>query len=188
MYAGAGKQGAEDAWYQTMLDLEFLQLDGTPYCGGTADIMKFFDQILMPLVYELLRVAGMPASILSTYRRFQEGLKVHNSLAGSIGHPYVRKCSIPQGCPLSMLFMAALMRPWILMSKARGCFPRILADDILLIAKGKGAIRMFAAVLNLSHQYLIDMGAKIAHGKSRFHQESTHVACRNRLAPCWGRH
>ena len=44
MYAGAGKQGAEDAWYQTMVDLELLQLEGMAYCGGTADIMIFFDQ------------------------------------------------------------------------------------------------------------------------------------------------
>ena len=43
IYAGAGKQGAEDAWYQTMIDLEYLRLDNTAYCGGTADIMKFFD-------------------------------------------------------------------------------------------------------------------------------------------------
>ncbi len=95
MYAGTGKKGAEDAWYQTMIDLELMQLEGKPYCGGAADIMKFFDQIQRPLVYELLKVAGMPEPILDTYRRFQEGLKVHNSLAGSIGHPYVRACSIP---------------------------------------------------------------------------------------------
>ncbi len=67
---------------------------------------------------------------------------------------------------VSMLFTALIMRPWVLMAKARGCLPRILADDIMLIAKGKGAIRRFASVLNLSHQYLLDMGAKIAHGKS----------------------
>ena len=65
-----------------------------------------------------------------------------------------------------MMFTALIMRPWVMLAKGRGCIPRILADDIMLIAKGKGAIRKFATTLQLSHQYLLDMGAKIAHGKS----------------------
>jgi hypothetical protein len=160
MYAGAGKQGAEDAWYQTMIDLELLQLDGTAYCGGTADIMKFFDQILRPLVYELLRVAGMPEPILDAYRRFQEGLKVHNSLAGSIGHAYVRTCSIPQGCPLSMMIVAIMMRPWLSMIKEMGLQPKVLADDVLVLAQGKSMLSRLARGLNATHVYLQAMGPK----------------------------
>ena len=38
IYAGAGSQGAEDARYQSMVDLELLQLEGNSYCGGVPDI------------------------------------------------------------------------------------------------------------------------------------------------------
>ena len=38
MYSGAGSQGAEDAWYQTLIDIELLRLEDNNYCGGTADI------------------------------------------------------------------------------------------------------------------------------------------------------
>lgn len=76
MYAGAGSQGAEDAWYQTQLDLELLRLEGESYCGGTADTWKFCDQILRPLVYEFAEVAGMPSQILDTYKRHPDGLLI----------------------------------------------------------------------------------------------------------------
>ena len=54
MFAGIPGQGAVDAWYQTLMDIEMLLLDGTPFCGGAADIHKFFDQIQRRLVYEIL--------------------------------------------------------------------------------------------------------------------------------------
>ena len=83
MYAGTGGQGAEDAWYQTMADIEALNVAGDHYCGAAADIMKFFDQIIRELVYALAAVAGMPKRVLEPYKRFQEALMVYNSLANS---------------------------------------------------------------------------------------------------------
>ena len=100
--------------------------------GGTIDIAKWFDQILRELVYAIAALAGIPPQILDAYRRFQEGLIVHNTIAGGIGKGFKRRCGIPQGCPLSMLFTALIMRPWVLLATARGCFPRILADANLL--------------------------------------------------------
>lgn len=45
MFAGAGSQGAEDAWLSVALDGELDELEGKQYCGGAADIVKCFDQI-----------------------------------------------------------------------------------------------------------------------------------------------
>ena len=39
MYAGAGHQGAEYAWYKVALHIENMRLQETEYCGGTAAIM-----------------------------------------------------------------------------------------------------------------------------------------------------
>ena len=76
---------------------KLLQLEGDNYCGGAADIWKLFDQIRRPLVYKMAAAACMPTRILGTYRRYQEGRVVHNSLAGGTGQPYMRPASIPQG-------------------------------------------------------------------------------------------
>ena len=62
------------------MTLEDLATRGIPYCGGTADIMKFFDQIPREMVYELCRSAGMPKCVLETYAAYQEGLVVRNGI------------------------------------------------------------------------------------------------------------
>ena len=43
IFAGADPKGAEDAWYLLALEVEWLHLQGITFCGGTADIFKFFD-------------------------------------------------------------------------------------------------------------------------------------------------
>ena len=105
-------------------------------------------------------------SLLDTYRRFQEGLLVHNSLADGIGMPYDRKCSTPQGDPLSMMMVAMIMRPWLKMMERDRTQAMILADDIMLMASGGGMVRKFATALDKTHRYLEDMGAKVAPDKS----------------------
>ena len=43
---------------------------------------------------------------------------------------------------------------------------RVLADDIMLIARGTDHARKFERALNLTHDYIRDMGGKIAPAKS----------------------
>ena len=43
MFAGVPEMGAVDAWHTVLTRLEELKLDGTPFCGGVADIAKFFE-------------------------------------------------------------------------------------------------------------------------------------------------
>ena len=72
IYAGVAQQGAADATYQVLSDVEKMTLEGTRFCRGAADIFKFFDQILRQLAYVLLRLAGMPRGVLEAYQRFLE--------------------------------------------------------------------------------------------------------------------
>ena len=62
-------------------------------------IFKLFDQILRPLVYQLLRLAGMPRQIVDAYGRFLEAMITYNIIAGGVGRAQKRRCGIPQGCP-----------------------------------------------------------------------------------------
>ena len=57
---------------------------------------------------------------------YLETLVVYNVLAGGMGTPYTKKCGIPQGCPLSMVMVALIMRPCIiqmLMIVGIACYP-----------------------------------------------------------------
>ena len=76
----------------------------------------------------------MPSKVVQAYARYHENVSIHNSIAGGLGDACHKNCSIPQGCPFSMCFMALLMRPWILVSRITGVIPRVLADAILLVA------------------------------------------------------
>ena len=101
IYAGASPQGAEDAWMDLAIDMEQLRQSRIPFCGGTIDIAKFFDQISRILLVMIARAAGMPDRILSAYIRFQEDLTVYNTIAGGLCIKYQKRCGIPQAthCP-----------------------------------------------------------------------------------------
>ena len=105
--------GAEDAWYETALILELAKLQDNPLTGGGTDIFKCFDQIPFDLLLDLLIAGGCPGKIVKAYGNFHRDLIYHNSVAGSLGKPHRHFCGIPQGCPLSMTWIAFLLVPWV---------------------------------------------------------------------------
>ena len=167
IYAGAAPQGAEDAWLDLAIDMEDLKLRAIQYCGGTIDIAKLFDQVSRVLVEALARQAGIPEKVLSAYLRFQESLVIYNTIAGVLGVKYQKRCGIPQGDPLSMMFIALIMRPWVVMMQVQHKVrPSVLVDDIMLLANGAAMLNSFVAAMGATHAYLSDMGATLAPNKS----------------------
>ncbi len=65
-----------------------------------------------------------------------------------------------------MMIVAVIMRPWLRMVKEMNVQPKVLADDVLIIAQGKGMLSKLANTLNATHVFLQDMGAKVAPTKS----------------------
>ena len=59
-----------------------------------------------------------------------------------------------------MMVVALLMRPWLVMMKMMHIMPRVLADDVLLMAKGRDMLAQFARALNATHDYLHAMGPR----------------------------
>ena len=105
------------------------------------------DRISRVLLYKVARRAGIPEGVIRAYEGFQENMKIYNSITGGTGKPFKRKVAIPQGCPLSMMFVALIMRPWMMMIQKSGKIrTKILADDIFLQAEGKGMCQAFKAV------------------------------------------
>ena len=61
--------GTVGATYGAGIYMEELALAGMDYCGGAADMAKYFDQIPKETVYLLARAAGMPTRVLETYKK-----------------------------------------------------------------------------------------------------------------------
>ena len=114
------------------------------------------------MVYKIADLAGMPKWVLVAYEAILENMTTYNTIAGGLGHSHQRKVGIPQGCPFSMMIVALLLRPWLLMAKTMGAVPKVLVDDVLIIAKGACMVRVYTKTLNATHQYLQDLGARMA--------------------------
>ncbi len=65
-----------------------------------------------------------------------------------------------------MMMVALIMRPWLKMMNMLGVRPKVLADDVLIMAEGTHMLSKSAKALSATHQYLHDLGAKIAPAKS----------------------
>ena len=178
MFAGIPERGAEDAWWLTSVTIETWQAQQIQFSGSSADIAKCFDQIVRPLVYAVAKTAGMPKRILEPYSRYMESLQVRNTVGGGLGQPFARRCGIPQGCPLSMMFIALLLRPWTIMLDTMGAVPRILADDLMILTSGTQHLSKMQEAINCTHQLLRDMGAVVAPKKS-------FIFCSNARARKW---
>ena len=66
-----------------------------------------------------------------------------------------------------MMIVAMIMRPWIMIMRNYTdvvCY--ILADDVLITAAGEQMYNSFVSALNETHDYLQQMGARIAPDKS----------------------
>jgi hypothetical protein len=122
--------GAEDAWYLTALEFELARLLGLPITGGSADIWKCFDQIQRRLIYYLLELGGSPLEILQAYRSFHENSTYYNTIGAGLGGPHFKKCSIPQGCPISMMLVGFTFHPWVKLMRSMDIKPSALADDL----------------------------------------------------------
>ena len=139
MFAGVADRAADDAWYLTGLEVEMANLDHICLVGGAVDLFKCFDQLMRLIIYIVLMIAGMPDEILTPYINYHENTHSYFFVHGCVGQPHRFKCGIPQGCPLSMMIVALLMRAWMLQIARLGAIPRALADDLLLLTTGANA-------------------------------------------------
>jgi hypothetical protein len=139
--------------------------------AGALDIYKCFDQIVPLLVEVTLSLAGCPWQVLGPYRDMMRGVRAVNMLPQGAGEPYQKRCSIPQGCPFSMMITALLLRPWILARRASGLIPRILADDLLLVATDQqdaedgSFLPYFVDGMQHTIDFIHSMGGRVSFGR-----------------------
>ena len=97
----------------------------------------------------------MPTKVFESYIRFHESVHTRNTIAGGLGKAHYKKCGIPQGCPLSLCLTSVLVRPWVCKMEDMGVQARILADDMLIIARGQLHGSRIKRALDETHRYLV---------------------------------
>eukprot|EP00969_Alexandrium_andersonii_P274950 12151775-Alexandrium_andersonii.AAC.1 len=152
MYAGTAGKGAEEAWMECSLGTELAIVGGSQLELAAIDLMKAFDTIPRAVLYSVLLAAGFPSRLYVAYRDYHEAIVIHHRIHGVYGMAHTRARSIPQGCPWSMMFCALLLRPVVQIAQREMAIPRILADDLMVMAHGEGAQHVIDGVVgNVEH-------------------------------------
>ena len=122
-----------EAWFSTALDIEDV-LSGT---GGdqlhvmVADVIKSFDTVDRSILDCALGRLGLPGWFRKVYFEFHSQVRLRFKLAAGLGEPWCRDGGIPQGCPLSMVFIVALHVPWCRhLESLPDLKPQLYADNL----------------------------------------------------------
>ena len=135
--AGNGR-GSVEAWYTSALDIEEV-LSGASDSHlllFVADVVKSFDTVDRGILDRVLGSLGLPGWFRHAYFEHHAHVRLRFKLASGLGEPWTRDGSIPQGCPLSMMFIVALYLPWCrYLSAQEGVQPQLYADNLKCVSR-----------------------------------------------------
>ena len=154
-----------EAWFSTALDIEEV-LSGT---GGdqlhvmVADVIKSFDTVDRSILDCALGRLRFPDWFRKVYFSFHSQVRLRLKLAAGLGEPWCRDGGIPQGCPLSMIFIVALYDPWCRhLESLPDVKPQLDADNLKCSAERPRALFESA---RFTAQYVRSVGQDVSPGK-----------------------
>ena len=108
-FSAGGGRGSVEAWCTTALDIEEV-LSGSvdSHVHLFVDVVKSFDTVDRSVLDLVLSSLGLPGWFRHAYFEFHSHVRLRFKLAAGLGRPWTRDGGIPQGCPLSMMFIVAL--------------------------------------------------------------------------------
>ncbi|KAJ9462593.1 hypothetical protein DIPPA_09399 [Diplonema papillatum] len=107
------KRGADDVMYAIGLRIEHAAECGKPLFGLSVDFMKCFDRLPHEIMFRLMEVMGLDPGVLRAMEVVYGSMQRHFKTARAVGEPFVATNGILQGCPLSVLFLNALIAVWV---------------------------------------------------------------------------
>ena len=132
-----GGRGSVEAWYTSSLDIEEV-LAGTTDSHVhlfVADVIKSFDTVDRAILDRVLNSLGLPGWFRHAYFEYHANVRMRFKLASGLGEPWTRDGGIPQGYPLSMMFIVALYLPWCrYVSAQAGVQPQLYADNLKCVS------------------------------------------------------
>ena len=102
--------GSVEAWYTSSLDIEEV-LAGAADSHlhlFVADVVKSFDTVDRSNLDRVLSSLGLLGWFRNAYFEYHAHVRLRFKLASGLGQSWTRDGGIPQGCPLSMMFIVAL--------------------------------------------------------------------------------
>ena len=133
VFSAGGGRGSVEAWYTSALDIEEI------FTGATdsdvhlfvADVVKSFDTVERRILDRVLSSLGLPGWFRHAYFEYHAHVRLRFKLASGLGEPWTRDGGIPQGCPLSMMFIVALYLHWCrYLGELPDVFPQLYADNL----------------------------------------------------------
>ena len=80
---------------------------------------------------------GLPDWFRHAYFEFHAHVRLRFRHASGFGQSWTRDGGIPQGCPLSMMFIVALYLPWCRYLAAQdGVQPQLYSDNLKCLSRG----------------------------------------------------
>ena len=138
VFSAVGGRSSVEAWYTTALDIEEV-LSGVVDSDVhlfVADVIKSFDTVDRGMLDKVLSSLGLPAWFRHAYFEYHSHVRLRFKLAAGLGDPWSRDGGIPQGCPLSMMFIVALYLPWCRSLSAQvGVQPQLYADNLKCVSR-----------------------------------------------------
>ena len=107
VFSAGGGRGSVEAWYTSALDIEEV-LSG----AADADVVKSLDTVDKGILDSVLSSLGLLGWFRHAYFEYHAHVRLRFKLASGLGRSWTRDGGIPQGCPLSMMFIVALYTPW----------------------------------------------------------------------------
>ena len=140
--AGGGRSSVE-AWYTSALDVEEVLSGATDSDVHffVADIIKSTDTVDRGILDRVLSSLGLPVWFRHAYFEHHAHVRLRFKLASGLGAPWTRDGGIPQGCPLSMMFIVALYLPWCrYLAAQEGVQPQLCADNLKCLSGDPGVL------------------------------------------------
>ena len=122
-----------EAWFSTALDIEevFSGTGGDQLHVMVADVIKSFDTVVWSILDCALGRLGLPDWFRKVYFSFHSQVRLRFKLAAGLGEPWCKDGGIPQGCPLSMVFIVALCVRWCRhLDALPSVEPQLYADNL----------------------------------------------------------
>ena len=168
VFSAGGGRGSVDAWYSTALDIEEVLsgLSESHVHVFVADVVESFDTVDRGILVFVLGQLGLPVLFRRVYFGYHANVRLRFKLACGLGSSWVRDGGIPQGCPLSMVFIVALYLPWCrALESIPGVKPQLYADNLKCVSGSPAALLSAARFTSL---YISLVGQKAAPKKCVF--------------------
>ena len=143
VFSAGGGRSSVQAWFTTALDIEEVLsgiVEGDIHIF-VADVIKSFDTVDRAILDRVLSSLGLPGWFRHAYFEFHSLVRLRFKLAAGLGQPWTRDGGIPQGCPLSMMFIVALYLLWCrYLASHEGVQPQLYADNLKCVSRDPGVL------------------------------------------------